>query len=370
MRLSVSLLALPAPLLTSLAYAPLRAGAAAAPNQRLNPLPAHVKYWPEDGDLHRRQLEKIQQRQQVSPHAPAGVRKMGIDEGEKFYMEYWEFGSSQLADRSDFETTLHEETKQTSSRELRSEEDEEEEEEEVAGYSNASIPIPHKPALLLHTDDQTSLNPHFKRDLPYYSSLFARSPRAAFAALRKRAFECPAGTKDCSSVGRATNCCGQGEVCQMLSNTGTDSDVGCCPEGQTCSGSLGKCDAGFTRCSDNIGGGCCIPLYVCVDQGSLLSDREAANMLMNRWTRPFSDVRRRRYANGHDKDRETVHFFENNELRRRNHSTAADLCIRVHSRLSIKLPLLPSLRRRRLLPYRSRMRLLHLPGLVVGLCYP
>lgn len=44
-------------------------------------------------------------------------------------------------------------------------------------------------------------------------------------------------------------------------------DVGCCPEGQKCSGVIGRCAEGYTACSGALGGGCCIPGYECVRGG-------------------------------------------------------------------------------------------------------
>ena len=93
-----------------------------------------------------------------------------------------------------------------------------------------------------------------------------RSPREALAVLEKRIFQCPTNTFDCSSIGRPNSCCAQGEVCNIIQDTGLG-DVACCPANAQCSGNLLNCDLGFTKCSDNLGGGCCIPQYVCIDIG-------------------------------------------------------------------------------------------------------
>ncbi|KAI9867140.1 MAG: hypothetical protein M1813_009418 [Trichoglossum hirsutum] len=212
-------------------------------------LPVDVKFWPEDGPFRRRDLEAPNDE---PAWTPVGVRKMSGDEGEKFYMDYWMF------DRPGVVGAVRPMLQSPSSnRFLRPRDDAGEDGEEgLQHYDNASIP--YNPPLLLHTNEdhhQAPLNP--------------RSPRAAVAALRalqNRAFKCPGGTADCSSIGRPNSCCADGEACQIIPNTGLG-DVGCCPVGKGCSGDLKNCDLGFTKCSDDLGGGCCIPDYVCVAVG-------------------------------------------------------------------------------------------------------
>jgi hypothetical protein len=53
-------------------------------------LPKHVRYWPEDPPHRRRDLEAIAEHLSLG-RSPVGVMKMSPDEGEKFYMEYWQF---------------------------------------------------------------------------------------------------------------------------------------------------------------------------------------------------------------------------------------------------------------------------------------
>ena len=208
-------------------------------------LPADAKFWPEDGHFRRRDLEGFSD---GPARVPVGVRKMSGDEGEKFYMDYWMFGAPGVVGSERPMLRPLE-----SSRVLRPR-DEDEDVEALQLYNNVSIPHPFKAPILLHTNhhDQTPLN--------------RRSPRAALLALQNRDFKCPGGTADCSSIGRPNSCCASGEVCQIIPNTGLG-DVGCCPVGKGCSGDLKNCDLGFTKCSDDLGGGCCIPDYVCVGVG-------------------------------------------------------------------------------------------------------
>lgn len=240
MRSPISVLSLPASLLLLISSSP----AHTSTHDRQWPynLPPHMKYFPEDEPIIRRDLE-IQLR--LAYQFPAGVQKMSGDEGEKFYMTYWHFESEETEDEGKGILT----PLRTRAEHLRNKE----------VWGNASISLPFQPPYLLHTnDDQTSLNPHPRRVL--------RFPRAVLPSLDKRAFQCPTGTSNCASISRPNSCCATGETCQLITDTGLG-DVGCCGQGQTCSGQVTTCDAGYTSCPNNPGGGCCIPGYSCVDVG-------------------------------------------------------------------------------------------------------
>ncbi|KAI9794794.1 MAG: hypothetical protein M1816_002922 [Peltula sp. TS41687] len=168
----------------------VRSVLATAPEERWPyNLPAHVKYWPEDEVRIRQELAGLEE-QDPSPQKRNGLRKMSEDEGEKFYMEYWEFyggtepqqqffhAPSQKIGQSGFE-----EDKQRLRPLLT------DEEEESMGYINGSIPRPFHPPFLVHTEQQPACNPHAKRDFSLHSLLPLRSPEAALEALQKRAFQ-------------------------------------------------------------------------------------------------------------------------------------------------------------------------------------
>ncbi|KAI9739402.1 MAG: hypothetical protein M1818_005090 [Claussenomyces sp. TS43310] len=101
MWLRPAVLYLPTSLLASL-ITPIKPGTAQAshdpPLSDVDPttppwpynLPPHVKYWPEDLPHRRRDLEAVQEHI-AAGHVPVGVRKMGVDEGEKFWPYYWSF---------------------------------------------------------------------------------------------------------------------------------------------------------------------------------------------------------------------------------------------------------------------------------------
>ncbi|CAG8942473.1 unnamed protein product [Penicillium salamii] len=155
-----------------------------------------------------------------------GVRKMSDDEGEKFFLDYWDF----MGSTGDTDSQLPEGFNQTS---LSTDFDN--------GYSPARL---------------------VGRSFPFGSS----TPSVFGDGLQARHFKCPVGTWACTSIGRSDRCCGSGETCEIVKDTG-HGDVGCCALGKTCNGMVGSCAAGYTACSQALGGGCCIPGYHCVEGG-------------------------------------------------------------------------------------------------------
>jgi progranulin len=145
------------------------------------------------------------------------VRKMSMDEGEKFWLGYWGFSEHEEGDglSASFDNR----------------------------YQARAAALVHSPILPSSDFHQRGLN------------IFG-----------KRAFNCPSGTSSCSSIKRPTSCCGNGETCQIITDTGLG-DVGCCPDGEVCSGEVSSCASGYTPCSPSIGGGCCIQGYECVSDG-------------------------------------------------------------------------------------------------------
>ena len=185
-------------------------------------LPSHVKYFPEDEPLIKRGVD-VQQR--LQHESPVGVKKMSDDPGEKFHYDYWSFEANPL----DSATTSWFNT------------------------SNAQL---YEPSIPLHSNE--SSRPHvLPRHLrtAWLSSLFD-----------KRDFQCPTGTSSCTTIGRPNSCCQADATCQLIQDTGLG-DVGCCPNGEACAGSVSTCDAGYTSCPNNPGGGCCLPDYGCFDVG-------------------------------------------------------------------------------------------------------
>lgn len=240
MQPRIRLFALPASLLLLIATSSTRVSAHEL--QWPYNLPPHVKYYPEDEALVRRNVE-IQQKLQHQP--AAGVRKMSDDPGEMFFLDYWSFAPS-----VDEHTASCNKTAAQIDR-LRS------------PHANDSLTVSFGPPFPLHSDKETSHSPVIPRNLRF--PFFKRS------YLDRRGFQCPNGTAACTAL-NPNVCCAFGETCQTVqdSNTGLGS-VGCCPDGETCGGSLSTCPSGYTSCPYYPGGGCCIPGYSCYDVGCVLS---------------------------------------------------------------------------------------------------
>lgn len=174
-----------------------------------------------------------------------GVRKMSDDAGEKFFLDYWIFGDDDLegyhlgnvsvAPRGTLDDTQQSDV-----------------------WSNASGPTQFRPAFPLHTDEQA--------ELFHLAERYSGPARRALSMLMKRDFKCPTGTYSCTSINRPDSCCSNGDTCQLIQDTGLGS-VGCCPQGETCSGGISSCGSGYTNCPSSLGGGCCIPGYECVSGG-------------------------------------------------------------------------------------------------------
>ena len=213
-----SLLALPPTLLF------LCASSAIAEPQWPHNLPRHMKYFPED-EVHVKRSLSIQEK--MRREKPIGVKKMSSDEGEMFMFDNWIFAS----DVRDLEQTKRSADEH---REL------------------ANITAQFDPAL-------RPIEETLQRD--WYLRFRARD------ALLKRGFKCPVGTKDCSSIGQPNSCCATGSSCMKISDQGLG-PVGCCPDGQSCSGGIScNTDEGYTSCPESPNGGCCIPGYSCQDVG-------------------------------------------------------------------------------------------------------
>jgi hypothetical protein len=154
-----------------------------------------------------------------------GIKKMSDDEGEKFFLDYWYFEEGNS-------TGLQSPTKSETG---------------TPGLQPRSYP--YQPSYSLDLDDPANWMGHF-------------SP------LLRRDFKCPAGTNACTSINRPNSCCSTGSTCEIVKDTGSG-DVGCCPSGKTCSGTIGSCQHGYTSCPASLGGGCCIPGYECVSGGCM-----------------------------------------------------------------------------------------------------
>ncbi|KAI0186393.1 hypothetical protein EV127DRAFT_172945 [Xylaria flabelliformis] len=211
-----------------------------------------------------RNNEQDGQQLQHQQTLPTAVRKMSPDEGEKFMPEYYAFAPAddlyggnppqaplQLLTRGGVDDVFQ----------LTSE-------EEALLATNSSAALTFRPPFPRHHDYGTRSSERRRQsDLrPLY-----RRMADALARLRGRDFTCPAGTHVCSNINEPNYCCTDGTTCFVVENAPDAGNVGCCPDGQTCGGSVATCADGNTACPAEEGGGCCIPGFVCADIGCVKS---------------------------------------------------------------------------------------------------
>ncbi|KAL9117435.1 MAG: hypothetical protein Q9187_006029 [Circinaria calcarea] len=232
MRNSSTLLSLPLSLLLLLSAAPAQTSAIDV--QWPYNLPPHVKYFPEDEAMVRRNVEI---HRKLVEDKPRGVRKMSIDEGEMFFLDYWQFDLGDDASWSDQPNPdvnrrtppLYQQYEETDSAEP---------------GKNASLPWFLQPPFPLHYKQPIISNP-----------LLRRLWRTPFAELDRRDFQCPTNTSDCLDVGFPNSCCPTGTTCIGVTDTGSGG-VGCCAPGVNCSsGQVVGCQQGYTLCPGSYGGG-------------------------------------------------------------------------------------------------------------------
>ena len=172
------------------------------------------------------------------------VRKMGGEQGEMFFPEYWRFDTVKQQ-----ELVLDSGTREPPRNRFAPLNGRDSSED----WANASIAQPLQAPFALHIDGDFDNQPLRGR--------FLKSPRAIFG-LDKRQFQCPGDTTVCTSISQPNSCCPTGTVCQSITDTGSGA-VGCCPEGSTCSEQVGGCGAPESSCPGSSGGGCCIQGYSC-----------------------------------------------------------------------------------------------------------
>lgn len=189
----------------------------------------------QDGHLsesHPREIEDIERN-------PVGVMKMSLDDGEKFFPEYWQYG-----DAPDVTAKLKVLAPKA----------------EDSGLL-ANLSMPFTSPLGLHTYREA----HYD-DMKAKRLLEGRNTAAALAMLEKRDFVCPTGYNSCIGIGYQYSCCSTGETCFPILDTGLG-PVGCCANGYTCGGTINTCGSVNTPCASELGGGCCLPGFVCAGVG-------------------------------------------------------------------------------------------------------
>ena len=199
-------------------------------------LPPHVKYFPEDEPLVRRNIDL---QDKLLNQRTLGTRKMTTDEGEMFFLEYWRFEGER---GDEFDGLL---TRGISNVKMP---------DSPFDTSNTSMLQSYKPPLLQHESHEVGQRP-----------LLARYLNLQRMQIYPRDFICPTGTSNCSYINQPNSCCENGLTCNIVPDTGLGV-VGCCA-GSGCSGQVASCPNSYTSCPSSQGGGCCVPGYVCSGVG-------------------------------------------------------------------------------------------------------
>ncbi|KAH8195481.1 hypothetical protein TruAng_010356 [Truncatella angustata] len=184
---------------------------------------------------------------------PTAIKKMSLDEGEKIMPHHLAFAPEFAPLQSPVQA-----------RSLLTPE------EESLLAANSSATISFRPPFGIHYSESSLEHRNI-------GPLWRRS-KEALHRLQGRDYSCPTNTQSCDSIGQPNYCCATGETCFTVENAPDAGNVGCCPSGQNCGGSVGACGSGSTACSADVGGGCCIPGFVCAQIGCIASTVTAITM--------------------------------------------------------------------------------------------
>lgn len=175
---------------------------------------------------------------------PTAIKKMSLEEGEKIMPHH-------LAFAPEFAPLVS----PVQARSLLTAE------EELLLAANSSALVSFRPPFGKHSTGTLDL----RQNGPLW-----RRAKEALHRLQGRDFSCPTNTASCDSIGQPNYCCATGETCYTVEDADAG-NVGCCPDGQNCGGSVGTCGSGSTACAAEVGGGCCIPGFVCAQVGCIAS---------------------------------------------------------------------------------------------------
>ncbi|KAI1850620.1 hypothetical protein JX266_003902 [Neoarthrinium moseri] len=184
---------------------------------------------------------------------PTAIKKMSLDEGEKIMPHHLGFSPEYAAAQSSLLP-----------RGLLTPE------EELLLSTNSTATLAFRPPFGIHFDGSSQ---EVRDNGPLW-----RRAKEALHRLQGREWSCPTNTNSCESIGKPDYCCATGETCFEVENAPDAGNVGCCPEGQNCGGSVGTCGTGNTACPANVGGGCCIPGFKCAQIGCVASSVSVITM--------------------------------------------------------------------------------------------
>ncbi|KAK4168924.1 hypothetical protein QBC43DRAFT_308305 [Cladorrhinum sp. PSN259] len=174
------------------------------------------------------QIDALDEKNQLPPSIPTAIRKMPPDPNAKFHPHY-------------------------------------------AAFDNTEQQLSLPAALLARSQSSSSSSNTTDTELSPPFALLNTSPNLSplellRRSLQSRQWSCPQGTNSCGSIGYPNSCCANTETCVKIEDTGLG-PVGCCPRGTSCNGSVGACADGASPCASQVGGGCCIPGFVCAGVG-------------------------------------------------------------------------------------------------------
>jgi progranulin len=174
---------------------------------------------------------------------PTVIKKMGLDQGEKIFPDYMAFEES----FGEQPLSPHEAILMARS---------------VPDIDEEGFLSPRLPPVLTH---RMPFAAHERADDGSRWAVLRRAAEALSILQNRQA--CPEGMKSCSSIGFPNKCCMNSENCVQV-NDASVGNVACCPSGSTCSGGVAGCPVGIgvTSCPVELGGGCCIPGFVCSGQ--------------------------------------------------------------------------------------------------------
>lgn len=205
---------------------------------------------------------QLTQAQADAQRLPTAIRKMGTDAGEKFLHEYSAFHDDdevyQLGTHALPAAAAQEGGPLTPA-------------EAALLAANASASIPYRAPFAAHLLGRSGefgfgeAEAEQQQQGKQQEDVFRRAARWAEARLARRDFSCPTGSSDCAAIGYPDSCCQTGTTCVVIADTGLGA-VGCCPEGESCTGTI-ACTGGQQGCSSDSGGGCCISGYACASVG-------------------------------------------------------------------------------------------------------
>ncbi|UNI20585.1 hypothetical protein JDV02_006657 [Purpureocillium takamizusanense] len=184
----------------------------------------------------------------AAQQVPTAVKKLSLDSSEKIFPEHLAFAPLLLSSAGGIQDS----------------------DVFLRNLNHHSYDDDEDAAVQRHNGTERVFRPAFARHLDDGEEQALRRAAAALALLRKRAASCPTGMTSCADQGSPNKCCQKGTYCTDVPDTMVG-HVACCPDGSKCGGGVGDCPAGATSCPADLGGGCCIPGYVCQGVGCVPS---------------------------------------------------------------------------------------------------